>query len=150
MLEFIAEYWLQFLFGTIVTGMGIGMKKIWNMYKEAKKTSEKENRENFMQEVDSKIKVQNEKMKQADAKILEEIHHVQEEVKSISAGVLSVQGQNFRQNCKRLLESTHIVTVEEFEQVTQDHEVYNSLGGNHTGDILYHQVEEKFKNQQIV
>jgi len=76
MLEFIAEYWLQFLFGIIVTGMSIGMKKIWNMYKEAKKTSEKENRESFMQEVDSKINIQNEKMKQADAKILEEIHHV--------------------------------------------------------------------------
>ena len=120
------------------------------MYKEAKKTSEKENRENFMQEVDSKINLQNEKMKQADAEILEEIHHVQEEVETISAGVLSVQGQNFRQSCKRLLELNHIITVEEFEQITQDHKVYNSLGGNHTGDILYHQVEEKFKNQQIV
>lgn len=126
------------------------MRKIWNMYKEAKKTSEKENRDNFMQEVDSKINLQNEKMKQADGKILEEIHHIQKKVETISAGVLSVQGQNFRQSCKRLLEPNHVITVEEFEQITQDHKVYNSLNGNHTGDILYHQVEEKFKNQQEV
>ena len=37
--------------------------------------------------------------------------------------------------------------IEEFERIQADHDVYNSLGGNHDGDSLFGLVEHKYKNK---
>lgn len=150
MLEFIAQYWLQFFFGLIVTGMGIVIRKVWKMYKNEQQNNKKENDKELLHQVDLKIKEQDEKMREADAKISEEIGQIKKSIDTIASGVLSIQGQTFRQTCRRLLEPSHIITIEEFEQVTRDHGVYNSLGGNSIGDAMYEQVKKKFSNQTPV
>ena len=147
MLEWIAKYWLEVLFGLIVTGMGLGMRKIWKMYKDAQIIRHKEEREEISHEIDEKIKMQNEHMAKADERITNEIQNIENSVNKIIRGLLSVQGQTFRAACRRLLETNHSITVDEYEQIVRDHEAYNSLGGNHIGDNLFKLVETKFSNQ---
>ena len=149
MIEFIAKYWLEVLFGLIVTGMGIAIKKIWNMYKSVQTQEHNKEKEEILHIVDEKIDAQNEKMEEADEKITCEIHNIEDGVNKITKGVLSVQGQSFRSACRRLLEPSHVITVDEYEQIVDDHETYHSLGGNHSGDKLFAQVEKKFSNQTI-
>lgn len=147
MLEWIAKYWLEVLFGLIITGMGLGMRKIWKMYKDAQIIRHKEEREEISHEIDEKIKMQNEHMAKADERITNEIRNIENSVNKIIKGLLSVQGQTFRAACRRLLETNHSITVDEYEQIVRDHEAYNSLGGNHIGDNLFKLVETKFSNQ---
>lgn len=147
MLEWIAKYWLEVLFGLIVTGMGFGIRKIWKMYKDAQIIRHKEEREEISHEIDEKIEVQNERMIEADKKITDEMHNIENGVEKITKGMLSVQGQTFRATCRKLLEPDHSITIDEYEQIVRDHEAYNSLGGNNIGDNLFKLVETKFSNQ---
>lgn len=147
MLEWIAKYWLEVLFGLVVTGMGLGMRKIWKMYKDTQIIRHKEEREEISHEIDEKIEIQNGRMIEADEKITNEMHNIEDGMEKITKGMLSVQGQTFRAACCRLLESDHSITIDEYEQIVRDHETYNSLGGNHIGDNLFKLVETKFSNQ---
>lgn len=65
----------------------------------------------------------------------------------VTSGILSIQGIHFRSSCRLLLDPSHVITIDEFEQITHDHETYNKLGGNHIGDALFKQVEIKFQSQ---
>lgn len=60
-------------------------------------------------------------------------------------GILSIQGSMFKEECRRLLEEGHEITLREWEDIDADHDVYKSLGGNHNGDYLYSLVSEKVK-----
>lgn len=72
---------------------------------------------------------------------------LREEIKIIKSGILSMEGAYFKQSCRKALEPDHYITSHEFEEITIDHGVYNSLGGNHEGDQLFKLVEAKIKNQ---
>ena len=67
-----------------------------------------------------------------------------DEMKSIKQGMLSVQGRNFKSDCRALLADEHVISLMEYENITADHETYNSLGGNHEGDALYDLVNAKY------
>lgn len=55
MLEFIARYWIEVIFGVIVTGLSIALKRIWKLYKNAQKNKQDEEKEKLLKEVDEKI-----------------------------------------------------------------------------------------------
>ena len=61
--------------------------------------------------------------------------------------MLSVQGRAFKAECRRLLEDSHSITLNEYESILQEHITYNNLGGNHEGDGLFSMVQAKYKNQ---
>lgn len=147
MLDFIAKYWLEVLFGLIMTGMGIAMKRLQKLYKDAQTSKHNEEKQELLKEVDKKISQQNEQMMKADKELTEKVNNIEKTMSIMAEGILSVQGQSFRQTCRRLLEPSHVITVEEFEQITADHTTYNKLGGNHVGDALFQQVEYKFRHQ---
>ena len=54
-LEFIARYWIEVIFGVIVTGLSIALKRIWKLYKNAQKNKQDEEKEKLLKEVDEKI-----------------------------------------------------------------------------------------------
>lgn len=62
------------------------------------------------------------------------------------AGVLSIQGKIFKNECRSLLREGHEITLEEFESLQEDHKAYKALGGNHDGDTLFSMVEKKVTN----
>lgn len=71
---------------------------------------------------------------------------IERSIEVVQNGVLSMQGRNFKNDCKKLLDTNHTITLQEYEALLQDHTIYNSLGGNHEGDALFSMVEAKYKN----
>lgn len=78
-----------------------------------------------------------------DAYLQGQISEVSNELGFLKAGLLSIQGKEFRENCRELLADDHEITLDEWEEIDADHEAYNGLGGNHKGDHLYELVKKK-------
>ena len=114
----------------------------------------------MMRNINEKFKEQNEGMqkqmsecysnlievvKESDEKSMEEDKVIHHEIDIIKDGMLSVEGRAFRNECKRLLEDDHIITLNEYLAVVNEHGVYNNLGGNHEGDLLFSAVKAKYE-----
>lgn len=166
MLDFIAKYWLEFVFGLVAACIVFAIKQY---YASKEKLYEKD-QEGFKQDI---IKTINKDMEEqvkrsddADAKLEGIITDLSESIKSLNdgiatiqnqmyidnvqalkAGVLSMQGKIFKGDCRRLLEPNHIITEEEYEDIVADHKSYNGLGGNHIGDSLFLSVMKKWNAQ---
>ena len=64
-----------------------------------------------------------------------------------TTGVLSIQGKDFKSDCRRLLNEEHRITTEEFEELEDEYEVYTGLGGNGRGAALFDAVKTKYMAQ---
>ena len=81
--------------------------------------------------------------KSDDAYLQGQISEMSSELGFLKAGLLPIQGKEFRENCRKLLADDHEITLDEWEEIDADHEAYNGLGGNHKGDHLYELVKKK-------
>ena len=81
-----------------------------------------------------------------DQQIATTLTNIDSSIKVITQGLLSVQRRTFKEDCERLLDPNHVITLDEFQQITNDHDIYNALGGNHNGDQLFALIEEKVKH----
>ena len=171
MWDWIITYWVQVLFGLVAAGFGFLAKKFWNLY-QGEKEREKANDMNkcyekvqteiteIKKEVDKIVvekeslfdqeitKVHQESLKY-DKQIEQELQSLSNYIETLKDGVLSIQASHFRLQCKNYLKDDRFISIDEFEQLTYDHNIYNKLGGNHLGDSLFEAVEAKFKAQQI-
>ena len=112
--------------------------------KERKRSEEHEELKNGLTEIMQTLYKQAET---EDAQLQKEIDALMDTNKEIVRGLLSVQSNQFRNDCHALLCEDHIITIDEFEQLAHDHEAYNGLGGNHTGDQLFDLVKIKYESQ---
>jgi hypothetical protein len=145
--EFIIKYWLQFLLGLLTMGITFWVKHYssWVLKKRA------EDKEKFVQEIIDKMKIEMEEenarfrkeSEEADFSIEEEISTMNKTVESLKQGVLSIQGKQFKDNCRRLLEQGHEITLDEYRMCCEEHDIYNKLSGNHDGDTLFNLVSKK-------
>ena len=129
MLEFILQYWIEFLFGLVVTAGSFIIKRVLKSYKRERVEEKKE----FLKEIQKEIKSEFTGRDQKDIELQD-------------VNFLDVPGRTFKASCKKLLEEAHEITLEEYEEITKDHDAYNSLGGNHNGDQLYRLVRQKVEN----
>lgn len=157
MLDIIVKYWLEFALGLIAAGLGIACKKIYALYTSEKNTKKTKERENLMDdmkammtscqlEVLNKVGEREQMLQEEDRKIKENLESLTNSVVVLKDGILSLQGREFRQDCRDLLKEDHVITISEYETLVREHQVYNSLGGNHRGDALFHAAEQKYKN----
>lgn len=106
-----------------------------------------QNSENKYNEINTKVdkalEAGRQESKADDAVLEKEITAVEKNIAALTAGVLSMQGKEFRNNCRKLLAEDHIITLDEWEELDQDHMAYNGLGGNHKGDHLFSLVKKK-------
>lgn len=155
MLQFIAQYWLQFLFGLIITGLSIALKKVWNLYKKEQTNKQNNEKEALLKEVDERMQNQEERimqevnskyqeMAESDVKITKDINNIDKNITKLTSGLLSIQRTTFISTCKELLAPEHKITSDEYERLVQDHDTYNALGGNNIGDKYFSLVEKKF------
>ncbi len=93
--------------------------------------------------VNEALEAGREESKADDAVLEEEISTVEKNLEALTAGILSMQGKEFRANCRKLLAEDHIITLDEWEELDKDHMAYNGLGGNHKGDHLFSLVKKK-------
>lgn len=129
------------------------LKKIQSENQHVLKSLEKEhdkmnqNSENKYNEinikVDKALEAGREESKADDAVLEKEISAMKKNITALTAGVLSMQGKEFINNCRKLLAEDHIITLDEWEELDIDHTAYNGLGGNHKGDHLFSLVKKK-------
>ena len=157
MLDFIAKYWLEFLFGIVALGLTGLTRYFYGLYKKEKQRLEDEAHEKIIVELKSKIsdehkitaellQTERELSQQENNALKQEIYNLNDKIDVVSGGVLSIQGKQFKDDCRALLKPDHEITLDEFEEIESDHETYNKMGGNHTGDKLFQMVEQKFRN----
>lgn len=164
MLEFIAKYWLEFAFGIVALGLTGLAKYFYGLYKKAKKQQVEESHKQIVAELKEIVQTEHDNSaklhadtlrlfteereisKFDDDEIKASVSRLDEKISTVQHGVLSIQGKQFKDDCRYLLRDDHTITLDEYEVIEADHETYNSLGGNHQGDKLFQMVENKFKN----
>lgn len=158
MVEMIVNYWLEFLLGIISSGLIALCTYLYKLYKKEKKRKKTENDQfiinevkNIMNDHDKDILklIRQEELasSKADAQAEEKMKQIQNELGILKQGMLSVQGKQFKDECRMLLKEDHHITLEEYENISREHKVYNSLEGNHEGDELFRLVGVKYNSQ---
>lgn len=125
--------------------------------------SEKKRNENdTLKAIDEKFKEQNtnmeKKMEECYGRVIDIVQNLEQKsnkadegingkIDTIRNGVLSIEGAYFKQECRKMLAPEHVITAHEYEMLVIEHGTYNSLGGNHEGDSLFHLVETKYQDQ---
>lgn len=142
MFDFIVKYWVEFAFGLIVAGGGFFIKRYWAM----SKAEHKREQEQFYNQIKNEIEKSCQSSAAGDEQLQKQIDESHIRMEALRMGILSIQGKNFCADCQRLLEDGHVITLDEFQSIDQDHEAYNALGGNHNGDHLFELVKRKAEN----
>lgn len=153
LLDIFVKYWLQWVFGLVAAGVILWAKHIIKLEKDSvnrtKAEHSKEMRKEIVNELEGKIDEVRQHSDEMDEKMWVEIEEIENGVKGLTTGVLSLQGKQFKEFCIYLLQPEHTITVAEYEEFEKEYEVYKALGGNHRGDALHDRVVEKF-NAQII
>ena len=147
MLDFIVTYWLEFLFGLIAALVTFLIKQYYTLQKKVHNQQRDNFEEEIIEAINNPLKKEQEKTNKEIASVKEEILKVHKSTDILKSGLLNVQRKNFMEFCYFLLEPDHIITKEEYEDIEEDHDVYNALDGNHKGDELFRIVSEKYFNQ---
>lgn len=142
MYEFVTEYWLAFIFGLAAAAITWIIKRYFTL----RQTMEAEHREAFKQEIKESLK---ESFKETYDESLQPINERLEKIESKlvanTEGTLKLYKKDFYAECEELLRPEHKITVIEYDGCCKDHDVYNNMGGNDTGDSLFEKVNNKFK-----
>lgn len=134
-LEFVIKYWITFIFGLIAAGLGILAKHYQHLLKKEK--------DSIKQEEQDAIKTE---MKQyVDDKFKE----ILESHEKLYKAVLDVQSKQFQRDCYSYLKMSRDITLEEFDSLYRNYEIYKSLGGNGIGTMLFEKVEERYTTQLL-
>lgn len=151
MLEFIAKYWVEWLCGLVAGGVVFLAKHYVKLQKKSFETDwrrhEEEAKKEVLHQMQDELRQEVIRSENEDKKIEAEIEVLSVSLENLNTGVLSIQGKQFRDTCLMLLEPTHVITVQEYEQFEEDYVAYKALGGNHRGDALHDRVVDKFSKQ---
>lgn len=103
MLQFIAQYWLQALFGLLISGGGLYLKHCRKVIAKYKEDQKEEFHTIIIKEVGDKIST-------SLNPIIEKIDNIEEtnkiltnKINIVEKGLLSVMGSNFKRRCEAAL-----------------------------------------------
>lgn len=103
----------------------------------------------FYNKIKAEIDKEHDSSKKDDNALKTEMSTLSTVLNSLKRGLLSVQGRQFKSDCKKLLADGHTITFDEFQQINEDHQAYHDLGGNHNGDALFDLVKKKAETYGI-
>lgn len=157
MTEFILKYWVEVMFGLIVSGLSFACRRYWKLWRAEQQHQKTEEQEAFyngiLEKIDERFEKMDERFEALDNKVEQKINEVRKDVQASDAeqkilkeGLLSIQGNNFKRQCKALLESSHQISETEWLQHQIDFEAYERLGGNDDGHDLHNAVAHKYYN----
>ena len=162
MVEFILKYWVEVLFGIVVTGGGFLLRHHFKLFKESIDHKMENHDDKLLDKVakllaasnktiqDSIDKLRSDTKDDSDGVYVElvdlkdDIKNVCKDVESIRRGVLDIQGPQFKAKCKEVLQDSHQMTVEEWRALKKEYEIYTGMGGNSDGSERYNLVHEKY------
>lgn len=160
--EFILKYWVEVLFGIVVTGGGFLLKHHFKLFKESLDHKMEERDDKLLEKMTKVLTASNKTIQdsidklRSDTKddidgvyaelvdLKDDIKDVRKDVESIRRGVLDVQGPQFKAKCKKVLQDSHQITVDEWLALKKEYEIYTGMGGNSDGSELYKLVHEKY------
>lgn len=160
--EFILKYWVEVLFGIVVTGGGFLLKHHFKLFKESLDHKMEERDDKLLEKMTKVLTVSNKTIQdsinklRSDTKddidgvyaelvdLKDDIKDVRKDIESIRRGVLGVQGPQFKAKCKEVLQDSHQITVDEWLALKKEYEIYTGMGGNSDGSELYKLVHEKY------
>lgn len=140
MFEFIAQYWLGILFGVVCGIAAAFHKRIKAWYDTYRKKSWDDFRTGIVSEIKPLIEGIATRSEENDKRI-------EQQMSVLQAGLLSMQGDVFREKCKMLLSQEEWITIDQFEELGKDYESYKKLSGNGHGDTLFTLVTDKYESQ---
>lgn len=156
--EFLAKYWLQVFLGLVVTFLTAKFRAIKAWWEGIKNDKEQKKKEERMLEVracvdELKPMLQDIATKSAegDEALRAEMNTLAAQVQILKGGVLAIQGDNFKERCRRILnemDNGQHIDLKTYESLLRDHTAYNALGGNSDGDELFGLVKHRYENQQ--
>lgn len=157
MTDFILKYWVEVVFGLIVSGLSFACRRYWKLWRAEQQHQKTEEQETFyngiLEKIDERFEKMNERFEETNNRITALDNKVEKNVQTSDAqqeilkeGLLSIQGNNFKRQCKALLEPTHKITETEWLQHQIDFEAYERLGGNDDGHDLHNAVAHKYYN----
>lgn len=91
------------------------------------------------------INERDQRYQEEDNRLHNELNELRDDFKIMKGGILSIQGRDFKADCRVLLQKDHTITLNEYEAILEAHSVYKSLGGNHEGDALFSMVKAKYQ-----
>ena len=147
MLDWILKYWVEVAFGLVVSGITIFYKHFLKLRKDEQIKGRNEFKEEIKQQMRQDFQEEFQRNRERDNEIFSALTNLNTRLDTITSGLLSVQRTSFENECKRLLDPEHIITIDEYQQLNSDHDIYHSLGGNHSGDHLFSLVEKKMQTQ---
>ena len=160
--EFILKYWVEVLFGIVVTVGGFLLKHHFKLFKESLDRKMEERDDKLLEKMTKVLTVSNKTIQdsidklRSDTKddidgiyvelvdLKDDIKDVRKDVESIRRGVLDIQGPQFKAKCKEVLQDSHQITVDEWLALKKEYEIYTGMGGNSDGSELYNLVHEKY------
>lgn len=160
--EFILKYWVEVLFGIVVTGGGFLLKHHFKLFKESLDHKMEERDDKLLEKMTKVLTASNKTIQdsidklRSDTKddidgvyaelvdLKDDIKDIRKDVESIRRGVLDVQGPQFKAKCKEVLQDSHQITVDEWLALKKEYEIYTGIGGNSDGSELYKLVHEKY------
>ena len=160
--EFILKYWVEVLFGIVVTVGGFLLKHHFKLFKESLDHKMEERDDKLLEKMTKVLTVSNKAIQdsidklRSDTKddidgiyvelvdLKDDIKDVRKDVESIRRGVLDIQGPQFKAKCKEILQDSHQITVDEWLALKKEYEIYTGMGGNSDGSELYNLVHEKY------
>ena len=160
--EFILKYWVEVLFGIVVTVGGFLLKHHFKLFKESLDHKMEERDDKLLEKMTKVLTTSNKAIQdsidklRSDTKddidgvyaelvdLKDDIKDVRKDVESIRRGVLDVQGPQFKAKCKEVLQDSHQITVDEWLALKKEYEIYTGMGGNSDGSELYNLVHEKY------
>ena len=148
--EFILKYWVEVVFGLIVSGLSFACRRYWKLWRAEQQHQKTEEQEAFydgiLKKIDERFEETNNRITALDNKVEKNVQTSNAQQEILKEGLLSVQGNNFKRQCKALLEPTHKITETEWLQHQIDFEAYERLGGNDDGHDLHNAVAHKYYN----
>lgn len=151
MIDFIIRYWMEFVFGLLAGAFSYGLRKYHNLRVQEEKESKVKLENHIIQRISKQYETQlSEEVTRAvkeDNKINKKIISLEENIDSLREGILSLQRKQFIEYCQELLDQSHYITMEEYNQLELDHDAYHALRGNDRGDHYYQRVVDKFNKQ---
>ena len=155
--EFILKYWVEVVFGLIVSGLSFACRRYWKLWRTEQQYQKTEEQKAFydgiLEKIDERFEKMNERFEEMNNRITALDNKVEKNVQTSDAqqeilkeGLLSIQGNNFKRQCKALLEPTHKISETEWLQHQIDFEAYERLGGNDDGHDLHNAVAHKYYN----
>lgn len=160
--EFILKYWVEVLFGIVVTGGGFLLKHHFKLFKESLDHKMEERDDKLLEKMTKVLTASNKTIQdsidklRSDTKddidgvyaelvdLKDDIKDIRKDVESIRRGVLDVQGPQFKAKCKEVLQDSHQITVDEWLALKKEYEIYTGMGGNSDGSELYKLVHKKY------